>query len=172
METAQRVALAINVGLGFGALLVVYFFLSHRSEDGGATRCQRWFVMWSERQSVRHSADMKSVYIPVSSMPYQSNGMESGEPPAPDIDAENTDMPRLSRNITDNEMIVLLAAQRGKDGKHRYSANQIQALVGGDRNAVLARVKEIRATPPSAEYMQPDGTRVPPSHPVTRRQVA
>lgn len=42
MDTAQRVADAINAGLWLGGILLVYFFLSHRSEDGGATRWERW----------------------------------------------------------------------------------------------------------------------------------
>lgn len=95
--------------------------------------------------------------------------METSDGAAPDIDAENTDMPRLSRTLGDGELIVLLAAQRGKDGKHRFSGNDIFKLMGGDRNAVLAKIKAVRATPPPAEYLQPDGTKAPPSYPITGR---
>jgi hypothetical protein len=45
-------------------------------------------------------------------------------------------------------MVALLAAQRRKDGKHRYSANQIHALVGGSRAAVLDQMRELRADAP------------------------
>jgi hypothetical protein len=111
-------------------------------------------------------AGMPPVSIPVSQYGMEPGSMEQPPSAAPDIDAANAGMPRLSRNITDNEMIILLAAQRGADGKPRYSANAIHALVGGDRNAVLARVKELRAVPP-AVFRQPDGTIAPASHPVT-----
>lgn len=93
--------------------------------------------------------------------------MGDPSPAAPDIDAENTDMPRLSRNITDREMIVLLAMQRGTHGKHRYSANAIHTLVGGDRNTVLATIKQLREVPPPALYRQDDGSVAPASRPVT-----
>ena len=93
--------------------------------------------------------------------------MDSDEDDAPDIDAVDTDMPRVSRNITDGAMIVLLAMQKGANGKYRYSANAIHTLVGGDRNAVLAKIKELRAAPAPAEYMQPDGSKVAPSYPIT-----
>jgi hypothetical protein len=68
----------------------------------------------------------------------------------PYMDAANDGMdgwelPRISRCIDDGELIVLLAALREPSGKHRFSANQIHTLVGGERNTVLARVKEIRA---------------------------
>ncbi len=55
-------------------------------------------------------------------------------------------------HLSDAETIALLAAQRKPDGKHRYSANQIAILVGGNRNAVLARVKELRAGAPPVVF--------------------
>ena len=65
---------------------------------------------------------------------------------------DDWELPRLSARLSDAEMIVLLATQRRADGKHRYSANQIQTLIGGDRNTVLARVKEPRETRLPAVY--------------------
>lgn len=56
-------------------------------------------------------------------------------------------MPRLSRTISDADLIAFLAVLRGPGGKYRYSANAIFGLVGGDRNTVLARIKEIRDGP-------------------------
>src|SRR5262245_33482928 len=57
------------------------------------------------------------------------------------IDAPNGSMsndgwelPCVSRHISDGEPIMLLAAMRGKDGKHRFSANKIARLVGGSHN--------------------------------------
>jgi hypothetical protein len=128
-----------------------------------------WRIMSRALASRRPAGSMQSVYIPVSQYGTDATGMENDHPTAPGIDAPNTDMPRLSRTMGDGELIVVLALLRGKDGKHRFSANDIQKLIGGDRNTVLARVKELRATPPPAEYMQPDGTKVPGSYPVTRR---
>jgi hypothetical protein len=65
---------------------------------------------------------------------------------------DDWELPRLSARLSDAEMIVLLATQRRADGKHRYSANQIQTLIGGDRNTVLARVKELRYNAPPIVY--------------------
>jgi len=72
------------------------------------------------------------------------------------------------RDMTDAEWIAWMAVARGKDKKHRFSANAIHAAVGGDRNSVLAMIKELRDVPPPAEYRQPDGTTAPAAHPVTR----
>jgi hypothetical protein len=55
------------------------------------------------------------------------------------MDNGGWELPRVSRHISDGELIVLLAALRASSGKHRFSANQIAALVGGSRNAVRAR---------------------------------
>lgn len=73
---------------------------------------------------------------------------------APDTDAANAgtsgwEAPRLSTRLTDTETVTLLAVQRGKDGKHRYSANQIHALIGGARADVLAQVREVRQDAPA-----------------------
>lgn len=84
-------------------------------------------------------------------------------------DHTSNELPHFDRDITDGEWIIRMACARGPDKKYRFSANAIYAAVGGDRNAVLARIREIRATPPPAEYMQPDGTKVPASHPITGR---
>jgi hypothetical protein len=78
-----------------------------------------------------------------------SNGTAS---PAPDTDGQKAgtdtwEMPRISRRLTDADMIVLLAVQRTTVGKQRYSANQIAQLVGGSRAQVLALVKTIREGP-------------------------
>jgi hypothetical protein len=63
----------------------------------------------------------------------------------PDTDAPDSGtLPRLSLRLSDAEMIALLAAQRGTDGKHRYSANQIHTLVGGARADVLGQVRTLR----------------------------
>jgi hypothetical protein len=126
-----------------------------------------YFVMFSEERAARRGTSMQPVYIPVSRYGMDAAGMDEGEDDAPDIDAPNAGIPHFKRDMSDSEWIAYMAVARGKNGKHRFSANQIHTAIGGDRNAVLARVKELRATPAPAEYMQPDGTRVPASHPVT-----
>lgn len=158
------------VGMGFGAVVLILHYLTSVQVDYGPMRYQRWhaaFIMSRERRAAQRVASMQAVCIPVSQYGMESGGMEKPEVSTPDIDAVNTDMPRLSRNITDNEMIVLLAMQRGKDGKHRYSANAIHTLVGGDRNTVMATIKELRAVPPPALFRQEDGTVAPAQHPIT-----
>lgn len=67
----------------------------------------------------------------------------------PDTTAENADtngweMPRISTRLSDEEMITMLATQKGAHGGHKYSANKIYDLVGGSRADVLGRVKAIR----------------------------
>jgi hypothetical protein len=86
---------------------------------------------------------------------------------APDIDAEKPTMPRLSRDITPTDELALLCVIRNPDGKHRHSANDIYKFVGGDRNKVMATIREIRGTPAPAEFRQPDGSTAPASRPVT-----
>lgn len=158
------------VGVGFGVTVLIAHLITEVPEGGGPMRYERWraaFVMSRERRAAHHAAGMDAGNIPVSRYGMDAGGMDDPPPAAPDIDAVNAGMPRLSRDITDNEMIVLLAAQRGKDKKYRYSANAIHGLVGGDRNTVLATIKSIRDVPPPAEFRQPDGSTAPASHPIT-----
>lgn len=158
------------VGMGFGALVLTLHYITSVQVDHGPMRYERWrasIIMWSEQRAARRAAGMESVYIPVSQYGMEPSDMEIGEAFAPDIDAENTGMPRLSNKLTDNEMIVLLATQRGKDNKHRYSANAIHTLVGGDRNTVMATIKSLRDVPPPALFRQEDGTTAPASRPIT-----
>lgn len=88
-----------------------------------------------------------AVYIPVSHTDMKSSGMDVSERAVPDIDASNAGMPRVSRDITIDEEIVLLAVLRAPDGSYRHTANKIYQFVGGDRNSVLNKVREVRATP-------------------------
>lgn len=170
--TAPSVTETFWVGMTFVIVASLYFYLTNPQEDGGPARWERWraaLVMWSERRAARRAAGMQVVSIPVSQYGMDAAGMDAGAASAADIDAENTDMPRLSRKLGDGELIVLLAAQRGKDGRPCFSANAIFTLVGGDRNTVMAKIKAVRATPPPAEFLQPDGSKSPASYPVTGR---
>lgn len=150
MDTAQRVMTAFYVGCIFGIILLVFFYLSHREVDYGPTRWARWraaLIMWSERRRASRAASMKAVSIPVSQYGMDAAGMEPPTPSAPDMDAVNAGMPRFSRDLSNEDLIVLLALQRGAGGKPRYSANAIHALIGGDRNTVLALIREVRSGP-------------------------
>jgi hypothetical protein len=98
-----------------------------------------------------------------------AGGMDDAPEGAPDIDAVKVGMPTFKRDLTDAEWIAWMAVARGKDRRYRFSANTIHAAIGGDRNAVLATIKELRAVPPSAEFRQPDGSTAPASHPITSR---
>jgi hypothetical protein len=104
------------------------------------------------------------VYIPVSNTSTPEPGMDTA---TPDMDAEKNEMPRLSRDITPTDELALLCVIRNPDGKHRHSANDIYKFVGGDRNKVMATIREIRGTPAPAEFRQPDGSTAPASRPVT-----
>lgn len=109
-------------------------------------------VMSRPAPARRRKRQYASIYIPVSSMPYQAGGMDAPPRAAPDMDAPHAGMPTLSRDITDDALLAFLAVVRGKDGKPRYSANAIHGLVGGDRNTVLAKIKEIRSGPSAPIY--------------------
>lgn len=116
----------------------------------------------------RRADGMNPVSIPVSRYGMGVDGMDDPDPPAPDIDAVNASMLPFKRDITDTEWIAWMAVARGKDKKYRFSANAIHAAVGGDRNSVLATIKELRAIPPPAQFRQEDGTTAPAAHPVSR----
>ena len=84
-------------------------------------------------------------------------------PRATDMEAHNTpearditddwEMPRISRALTGQELITMLALQR-KDGKYRSSANKIAEYVGGDRNIVLRQIREVREGPPAPQVRE------------------
>ena len=54
------------------------------------------------------------------------------------------EMPRISRRLSDRDLIVLLAMQKTDAGKDRFSANDIYGLVKGPRAEVLRIVRELR----------------------------
>lgn len=150
------------VGVGFGIVVTLLHYLTSVEVDHGPMRYERWrasFVMWSEQRAARRAADMQPVYIPV-----LETGTEApGIPATADIGAEKP----FDRDITAGEWIVRMACARNEEKKYRFSANQIHTAVGGDRNTVLAKIKEIRSGPPAPEFRQPDGSTAPASHPIT-----
>jgi len=58
-------------------------------------------------------------------------------------------LPRVSRRLSDRELLILLAAQIGKDNKPRFSANALHTLLGGNRSEVLALIREARGELPT-----------------------
>lgn len=102
------------------------------------------YLMSRTAEEENAPAGMGPVYIPVSHTSMETGGMERD---TPDIDALNTGMPRLSRDITIEAEIAFLAVIRNPDKSYRHSANKIAELMGGDRNTVLATVKAIRSGP-------------------------
>lgn len=149
----------LYIGIG----LLIYLYLS--SGMAAAHARQAWRVLdrrgtprtrvMSRPQTRRRALPTRSVYIPVSRYGMEPAGMAAPPPPpapaAPDIDAPKPGMLQISRDISDDNLIAVLAVLR-KDGKPRYSANDIFKIVGGDRNTVLAKVKEIREGPAQPVY--------------------
>jgi hypothetical protein len=152
-------ALACMVG-------VIRFFawLTDIQESGGFVaaiqRAQDRYLISKADRVMSNSAPVKEyeqpdpVYIPVPHTSMPASGIL-------DIDAEKPEMPRLSRDITDNEMLFFLAVVRNKDGRYRYSANAIWRLLGGDRNSLLVKIKEIRTIPAPPEYRAIDEKKQP-----------
>lgn len=71
------------------------------------------------------------------------------------------------RDISD-DWIVALAEAKLPNGKRRFSAEKIFALVGGHRATVQARVKEIQECVPPPQFRQEDETTAPASYPVSK----
>ena len=63
------------------------------------------------------------------------------------------EMQRLSRRLSDRDMVALLAVQWAPGGKLRYSANQRAA---GRRGEVLALAKTIREGPAEFRPLTPE----------------
>jgi hypothetical protein len=112
-------------------------------------------IMSRRSQRPVNAAGMDRYDIPVCATdteahttPPASTGME---PDRADIDAANDgwEAPRVSAYGSVEEDIIYLSMRRAGPGqKHRYSANKIAQMVGGDRNAVMALVKKVRSTDP------------------------
>jgi hypothetical protein len=113
----------------------------------------RPFVMVSDENAPATARrDLVHVPIPRPGTSVGTSEQEAEEAPRalPDTDVPGGGtLPRLSLRLSDSEMIALLATQRGRDGKHRYSANQIHTLVGGARADVLGQVRALRTDAPA-----------------------
>jgi hypothetical protein len=136
---------ALAIGLISMAVGWVSDRLDRRRQSYRASPARR--IMSRPRSMRRAKRAHASVYIPVSRYGMDTPGMESSTVAAPDMDAPNAGMPRVSRDITTSDEIVLLAVLRAPDGSYRHTANKIYQFVGGDRNSVLEKVREVRAKP-------------------------
>lgn len=125
-------------------------------------------LMSRAARGARRVAGMDLVSILVSRYGMDAAGMDDPEDNGSDIDAVKVGMPTFKRDLSDAEWIAWMAVARGKDRKYRFSANTIFAAIGGDRNAVLATIKELRSVPPPASFRQPDGSTAPATYPVTK----
>ena len=148
LSETDRVVQAVWVGIWFGVALLLFFYLTHRGAEGAPMRYQRWWTFVSERYLMT-SADDEDASDEAPEPGETTSGTNQA---LADTDAvragtaerTGTAALRISRRMTDVEVIALLAVQRTPEGKERFSANAIAALVGGTRSEVLAQVRAIR----------------------------
>jgi hypothetical protein len=155
LSEADRVVQAIWVGIWFGVALLVFFYLTHHGAEGALMRYQRWWAALSERY-LTSSAEDEDV---AEDAPEPGEDTPGTNHHLADTDAvragtgerTGSEAVRISRRMADVELIALLAVQRTAEGKERFSANAIAALIGGTRSEVLAQVRAIRnvAPPPT-----------------------
>lgn len=126
----------------------------------------RRYVAMSSWEDEENESVSDPVCIPV--FPDRHTGADMGATMTgiPDMDAESDNTP-LRDIITVTDLATHLARIKRPDGKYHMSANKIVDAVGGDRNTVLAIVRDARADPP-ALFRQPDGSTAPAARPVTR----
>lgn len=104
------------------------------------------FVMSTPKFSTPRTTDTTAVHVPVP----RTSTSASTTPETRDI-TDNYEMPRVGRRLSDPDIVVLLALQKGEDGaRYRFSANQIYELVKGPRADVLSQIRAVREGPPAA----------------------
>jgi hypothetical protein len=126
----------------------------------GLLKLNHW---WATRHTRRHHyvapadsrhpavADTSAVHVPV---PRTDTGART-TPPALDITNDTNPAPRIGRRLRDDEIIAMLALQKGEDGgKYRFSANQIYELVKGPRAEVLDQIRALRDGPPAPQVRE------------------
>jgi hypothetical protein len=110
----------------------------------------RLFIMSRSTEGRPRAADTDAVHVPVPSTDTSADTEEDGR----DI-TDDWEMPRVGRRLSDDEIITLLATQKGVDGaRYRFSANQIYELVKGPRAEVLAQIREVREGPPAPQVRE------------------
>ena len=155
LSETDRVVQAVWVGIWFGVALLLFFYLTHRGAEGAPMRYQRWCAALSERYLTSSTEEATTEEAP-------EPGEDETDMTAGLADTEavrggsaqrtGSEVVRISRRLTDVELIALLAVQRTPEGKERFSANAIAALIGGTRSEVLAQVRAIRNVAPPAAF--------------------
>lgn len=101
------------------------------------------FIMSREAETPTEKTGMDLVCIPVSHTS-MDGGME-----------DDFEMPRIGRRLSDEEIITVLATQKGIDGaKYRFTANEIALLLKGDRNTRLDQIRAVREGPPAPQVRE------------------
>lgn len=131
-----------------GVVLTIFFVLGHRSEDYGPTNWQRFCAYFFVTSSTRDEGEGEVMPRTSAAEPSASQFVDSavatdrGTP----VDT-STPVPRTNKRLSDAEWIALLATAKGDNGKDRFSANQIAAIIGGTRKDVLDQVRAVRNLP-------------------------
>ena len=148
--------------LGFACLLAAWFWYGMYGTGPVAfvvrLRVVRWCAAYVKQLLFGADDDAEPVHVSVPHTSTRATGTSNLPNRQADTNAENGDiwaMPRLSRHLSDRELITLLAAQRTAAGKPRFSANKIHALVGGGRKEVLDQVREVQ-NPPQFRPLTPE----------------
>lgn len=175
--TPGQIAFFIVGCILFGLVFAVWLFSGSKKEDAPTVTLDPVALvgqLWSDILNWRpvHMSSSED-RIPASEASISGNWGGDFSPSIPvwntsihTSDDTSEELPRFHRDITEDDELRGLCMVRNKDGKYRHSANKIYEFVGGDRNTVMAKIKEIRATP---EFRQPDGTVAPASRPITGR---
>lgn len=140
----------VTCALVVAALAIVPYKLARVWLAPQLRRLAGMFLMSRPEKVAPHAADMDAVYIPVSHT--GMNAHTTAE--ARDITGDY-EMPRIGRRLSDDEIIALLATQKGVDGaKYRFSANEIALLMKGDRNTRLDQIRAVREGPPAPQVRE------------------
>ncbi len=137
----------------FQIIILTIVVIIGRAVFGNRAAILTWIM---SRRASRAAADAgtRSVHVPVASTSTDERAAIVALPAPADTDAldDGTETPRISRRLSDAEIVTVLAVQRAPGGRYRFSANQITQLVGGARADVLAQVRAIRDNAPPVEY--------------------
>jgi len=111
-------------------------------------------LMQSDSGGLNQSVDQSAnTSLEAQTTPAPDTGLNAD---LPDMDAENSPMPRISAYLTDDEFLVFLARQKNRGGGWRLSANAVVKIVGGDRTQVLKVIREIREGPAEFKPLTPE----------------
>lgn len=141
--------LMFAIVIGMVGLIKFFAWLTDLQERGGVgAAVQRGYDRYVDRrESVRPFVEQEK-----KSPPPRIMSPETTRPNHTDMRLVYTsdDLTRTAAKLTERERIIVLAAMRDND-KKAYSANRIAAFLGGDRNSVLAILREARPAPETTE---------------------